>query len=132
MGERSSRTVAAALNPPSGRVVRRIGTAQTLLSEAQVDDLVARYQAGEQVTTLATQFVIHRNTVTTHLRRRGALRPRGLSSQQAAEAVALYVEQNWTLGEIGGKFDVSQRTVGRALEMQGVVRRPSGPRPSMG
>lgn len=80
---------------------------QTLLNGSQIDDLVARYRAGEQVTALATRFGIHRNTVTTHLRRRGALQPRGLSDQQATEAVALYVEQNWTLEEIGDKFGVS-------------------------
>ncbi|WP_415088950.1 sigma factor-like helix-turn-helix DNA-binding protein [Nocardioides sp.] len=102
--------------------------AQTLLSAAQVDDLVAGYQAGEQVASLATRFGIHRNTVTAHLRRRSAQRPRGLSAQQAAQVVVLYVKQQWTLEEIGREFGVSQRTVGRIMSKAGVLRRPAGPR----
>lgn len=87
----------SALNAPSGRIVRRIGMAQTLLSEAQVDDLVARYQAGERVTSLARRFGIHRNTVTAHLRRRGVYKSRGLSDQQINEAAILHIEQQRTL-----------------------------------
>jgi DNA-directed RNA polymerase specialized sigma24 family protein len=117
------------LHPPSGRVVRRIGTTQTLLREAQIDDLVARYQEGEKVTSLAVHFGIHRNTVTAHLRRRGAQLSRGLSDEQISEAGILYTEQQWTLEEIGRKFGVSRRTVGRSMDQAGLLRYT--PRPNV-
>lgn len=51
-----------------GHVVREVEKAQTFLTSAEVDRLVADYTAG--VGVLAERYGIHRATVAAHLRRR--------------------------------------------------------------
>ena len=111
-----------------GVVVREIGTAQTLLTPAQIDELVERHKAGEGVVALAKAYGVHRATVTAHLDRRGARRRLGLSEQQVQRAGRLY-QRGVTLDEIATELGTSQRTVGRAVASLGVPRRPAGPRP---
>jgi len=119
----------AALPRGSRGRVRQIGMAQTHLSRAQVDELVGRYEAGENVRALATAFGIHRSTVSAHLTRRGVRRQAGLNEVQMRRAGDMY-QRGMTLDEIAAELGTSQRTVGRALDAVGVRRRGPGPRRS--
>jgi len=112
-----------------GQVVREIGTAQTLLTSAQVEELVERHRGGEGVVALAKSYGVHRSTVTAHLDRRGARRHLGLTDEQVQRAGRLYL-RGLTLDEIAAELGTSQRTVGRVIASLGVPRRPAGPRPS--
>ena len=125
-GARDRRGVAATRT--DGVVVRDIGTAQTLLTPAQVEDLVERHRGGEGVVALAKSYGVHRSTVTAHLDRRGARRHLGLTDEQVQRAGRLYL-RGLTLDEIAAELGTSQRTVGRAVASLGVPRRPAGPRP---
>ncbi len=63
------------------------------LSPADIDDLIAAYQAGGSINTLAVEFGIHRTTVTGHLDRHGV--PRHLEQTEwdaeiLTEAAELY------------------------------------------
>lgn len=109
-------------------VVREIGTAQTLLTPTQVDELVARHKTGEGVVMLAKAYGVHRATVTDHLNRRGARRQLGLTEAEVERAGRLY-QRGMTLDEIAAELGTSQRTVGRAVVSLGVARRAAGPRP---
>jgi len=116
----------AAATGSDGQVVREIGTAQTLLTPAQVDDLVSRHRGGEGVVALAKAYGVHRSTVTAHLDRRGARRRLGLTDEQVQRAGRLYL-RGITLDEIAAELGTSQRTAGRAVASLGVPRRPAGP-----
>ncbi|MGB2949574.1 MAG: hypothetical protein WBB62_14605 [Rhodococcus sp. (in: high G+C Gram-positive bacteria)] len=99
--------------------------AQTLLSPAQVDELVALYEPGA---TLGERFSVHRRTAAAHLVRRSVpIRRRGLDECHLPEAVELYAG-GLTLMEVGLRFGVSQQAVRRALAAKGVEIRPSGRR----
>lgn len=111
-----------------GRMVRAVGMTQTSLSPAQVDELVALYEAGATLVELGERFSIHRRTAAAHLVRRSVpIRRRGLDERHLAEAVELY-SGGLTLMEVGLRFGVSQQTVGRALVAAGIALRPSGRR----
>jgi len=65
--------------------------AQTFLTDAEVDELVAVYQAGATLRGLAKQFHVHRLTAAAHLARRGVpLRRADLDAAQTKEAARLY------------------------------------------
>jgi len=117
-----------AVTRTDGVVLREIGTAQTLLTPAQVDELVARHQVGEGVVALAKAYGVHRSTITAHLDRRGARRRLGLPEDQVQRGGRLYL-RGLTLDEIAAELGTSQRTAGRAVASLGVPRRPAGPRP---
>ncbi|TDO92389.1 hypothetical protein C8D81_0143 [Enemella evansiae] len=112
-----------------GRMVRAVGMTQTFLSAAQVDELVALYEAGATLVELGERFRVHRRTAAAHLVRRSVpIRRRGLAACDLAEAVELYVD-GLTLMEVGLRFGVSQQAVRRALAAEGVPIRPGGRRP---
>lgn len=114
-----------------GRLVRSVGMAQTFLSPAQVDELVALYREGLTLAELGERFDIHRRTAAAHLVRRSVpLRQRGLPVAHAAEAASLY-ESGLTLLEVGMRFGVSQQAARRAVAAQGTVIRPGGRRPRL-
>jgi len=55
------------------------------LKPAQVDAVVAGYEAGKTMKELATDFGVNRNTVSSYLRRAGVLlRQSGLDAEQTA------------------------------------------------
>ncbi len=111
-----------------GPMVRAVGITQTFLSPAQIDELVALYQAGATLVEVGERLSVHRRTVAVHLVRRSVpIRRRGLDASQLAEAVTLY-SGGLTLTEVGLRFGVSQQTVRRALAAQGVSIRPTGRR----
>ena len=95
------------------------------LTDDEVARLVEAYQAGATVYGLAEQFVIHRTTVSLHLKRTGVvLRQRSLREDQVATAASLY-QQGWSLARLGEKFDVHPTTVHTALRRAGVpLRKP--------
>ncbi|QIS09736.1 helix-turn-helix domain-containing protein [Nocardia arthritidis] len=74
------------------------------LSPEEVQNLVARYEAGMSIADLARQFGMHTQTVDCHLKRQG-VQKRGtfkLSREQVAEGVDLYAD-GWSTIEIAGK-----------------------------
>lgn len=100
--------------------------AQTFLTDAEVDELSAVYEAGATLRGLAKQFHIHRLTAAAHLTRRGVpVRQRGLASAQTKEAARPY-QADWTLAQLSHRFDVDAQTVRRTITRQGVAIRPGG------
>lgn len=111
-----------------GRTVRAVGMTQTLLSPAQVDELVALYKAGATLVELGERFGVHRRTAAAHLVRRSVpIRRRGLDECDLAEAAELYAG-GLSLMEVGLRFGVSQQAVRRALANVDVPIRASGRR----
>ena len=109
-----------------GRLVRSVGMAQTFLSPAQVDDLVAAYKDGVSVTELGKRFGICTRTAVAHLVRRSVpRRRRGMAEEDVPKAARLY-ESGLSLMEVGRRFGVSQATVRRAIAEQGLVIRSRG------
>ncbi|QCT38034.1 hypothetical protein FBF34_08620 [Arachnia propionica] len=109
-------------------MVRAVGMTQTFLSPAQVDELVAIYEAGATLVELSKRFGAHRRTAAAHLIRRSVpIRRRGLDECHLPEAVELYAG-GLTLLEVGLRFGVSQQAVRRALAAKGVEIRSSGRR----
>lgn len=73
---------------------------------------------------LASEFGIHRTTVSSHLTEHGvSVRRGGLDQDQTAEAVRLY-EQGWSSGRLSEKFGVSADTVLTVLRRARVSIRP--------
>jgi hypothetical protein len=98
---------------------------QRRLSAAQAAELVAQYQAGDDMPVLAERWGISRKTVAEHLRRAGVTpRRRGLSPEQVQAAIELY-GAGWSLARIGERFGCDHSVVLRALEQAGVPRRDS-------
>ncbi len=96
---------------------------QTLLTDAQVAELVAAYVAGADTSELSERFRIHRRTVVAHLVRQSVpLRRRGLASEHVTEAVQLY-QSGSSLSDIGLRFGASAGTVRRVLIAHGVDMR---------
>lgn len=105
--------------PPSkdnrGPIVRRIETAQTFLTAAEIDKLVGDYLAGSDIQELAERYGVHRATVFAHLRRRNTPRRRtGLDLDEQAEAVRLY-RGGHSLRAIGRQMGVDRKVVRAAL-----------------
>ena len=99
---------------------------QTFLTDAEVDKLVAAYEAGATLRGLAKQFHIHRLTAAAHLARRGVpVHRAGLDSVEAKEPARLY-QSGWTLVQLGRRFEVEAQTVRRTIARQGVSIRPGG------
>lgn len=79
---------------------------QKRLDPDEVDHLVAAHLAGVGVKKLAVVFGIHRDTVHHILKRKGALRRRGVCPEDLPEAIRLY-EDGWSLARLAVRFDVS-------------------------
>lgn len=102
--------------------MRRIGSAQTFLTPAEVDRLVADYDAGLSVRGLAKKYGIHRGTVSAHLRRRNvALHRPGLGVDDRAEAVRLFRAGVSMRGAIARRLGVGRSPVRAALDEAGVL-----------
>jgi DNA-directed RNA polymerase specialized sigma24 family protein len=101
------------------------------LKPAQVEGLIAAYDAGKTMKELAAEFDINRLTVSAHLRR-ASVRPRrgGLDHEQAVEAARLY-EAGWSSGRLAERFGVSADNVLKVLRRTGVAIRPRRGGPSM-
>jgi hypothetical protein len=115
-----------AVAPDPGERVRLVRP-NTILTPAQIDDLVAHYLAGGTVDGLARDFKVYRATARDHLVRRGVpLRhvKVELSSERLGEAAALY-EGGATLRQLGVQFAVSPNTMRSRLAKMGVTIRVS-------
>jgi uncharacterized protein (DUF433 family) len=94
------------------------------LTEAEIDDLVAAYNAGTPVKDLTATFHLHRDTVHDHLRRRGIpSRETPLAGVDVDELAQLY-EAGWSLERIGQRFGVRATSVRYRLLRAGVALRP--------
>jgi hypothetical protein len=107
------------------RSVRRLPR----LTEAEVVELVALRQSGEQIAVLAKRFGIGRNTVMAHLKRRDVptrrWHGRTLGAEQLHEAGRLY-ESGVNLITVAEQFGVDRRYLRQALPEAGFVIRPGG------
>ncbi len=105
-----------------GRVLKQ---RQTRLTEAQKDELVARYVKGSTVCYLAEQFGCHRNTVNNILKsRKIALRCASMTVDQIDRAVDLY-ESGLSLARVGRELGFDDGAVRLRLIARGVAMRDS-------
>ena len=96
---------------------------QRRLTDAEIDDLVAQYEAGSTIKTLAHQFGVHRTTVMTHLDRHGIPRraPRKLTDQMVIAAAQRYASGE-TLAEIAEHLGVVSSTLTRTATHRHPIR----------
>jgi DNA-directed RNA polymerase specialized sigma24 family protein len=93
------------------------------LKDAEVDELVAAYEAGATVYQLADRFRINRRTVSKIIKRRGVeTRWQRLTEADVDEAEHLYA-QGWSLARVGERLGVSDDTVRLRLLKRGVQMR---------
>ena len=119
----SRRPADPAIADVRGPVVREVEKAQTFLSAAEVDRLVADYMAGVGVGELAERYGVRRATVAAHLRRRNVLRRRpGLDVNEQAESVRLY-RDGMSLRAIGQRMGVDRKVVRALMVTAGVAIR---------
>ena len=119
-------TVFEAARGPNVRVLRQ---AQRRLSPAELETLIAEYEAGARVCELAKVYELHRTTVARHVARAGKPRP-VMTDAQIDEAVRLYGD-GWTLHNVGQHLGVADQTIRRALVERTVTIRPGGRRKVM-
>ncbi len=99
------------------------------MTAEQVEELVAQYQAGDDIKTLAARWGLHQTTVGGHLRSAG-VRPRrqGVPDEPLAEAVRLYGE-GWSCQRLAERYGCDDATVRQALKVAGVRMRAPWERP---
>jgi DNA-binding transcriptional regulator LsrR (DeoR family) len=109
-----------------GPNVRELRQAQRRLAPAELERLIAEYEAGARVGELAKVYELHRTTVAKHVARAGKTRPI-MTEAQIDEAVLLY-RDGWTLHNLGQRLGVADQTIRRALVERAVTIRPGGRR----
>ncbi len=107
-----------------GANVRVLRQAQRRLSPAELQALIAEYEAGARVGELAKVYDLHRTTVAKHVARAGKTRP-VMTVAQIDEAVLLY-RDGWTLHNVGQHLGVADQTIRRVLVERTVTIRPGG------
>ena len=112
-----------------GAVAKNPAKSQTRLTPERRAELVADYEAGMPVRTIAAKYAVHRGTVPTLVTKEGArLRAPGLSRTGRARAASLYVE-GLTLREVAERLGVDEKTVRNAVVEEGGLIRARGRRP---
>jgi DNA-binding MarR family transcriptional regulator len=99
------------------------------LSLAEIDQLVADYQAGLCLTELGKRYGLHRQTAKAHLERRGVtIRSElpALTPDQVQAAGHLYDALGLSLVQLANRFEVAPNTLRRALASAGYRIRPRG------
>ena len=92
------------------------------LPRDQVLVLVDAYRAGATVYQLATQFGIHRQTVSRILKRSGVtMRRRTLSAEEVAQLLQAH-QQGDTIQNIAARYGIQPSTVRKRLEESGCGR----------
>lgn len=91
-------------------------------------DLIERYKAGATQRELASQFGVHRTTVTKILQRHGVEPRRGLHPDLIDEAVRRY-EQGESLATVGRALGADPGTVKARLIERGIAMRDTHGRP---
>lgn len=115
------RAVGPRISDARGPLVRRIETAQTFLTAAEIDNLIGDYLGGASINHLAQQYGIHRATVFGHLRRRNTPRRRvGLDVDEGAEAVRLF-RGGVSMRAISRSLGVGRKAVRTCLVAAGVI-----------
>lgn len=93
-------------------------------------ELLADYEAGMPVRTIAVKHGVHRGTIPTFvLRSGGKLRSTGLNHERRASAAILY-RDGLTLQEVADRLGVDPKTVRNAVVAEGISLRPRGRRPT--
>ena len=97
---------------------------QRRLRPHEVGELVARYDAGSNLSELAERCGCHRDTVSKLLDRAGASRrQRGIRSDRVNDAIDAYVA-GAALAAVGAQLSADPTTVARTLRANGVQIRP--------
>lgn len=107
-----------------GPNVRALRQAQRRLSPAEMEALVADYEAGARICELAQVYDVHRTTVARHVARAGKTRP-VMTDAQIDESVRLYREGR-TLHNVGQRLGVADQTIRRVLVERAVTIRAGG------
>ena len=107
-----------------GPNVRELRQAQRRVSPAELEALIAEYEAGARVCELAKIYDLHRTTVARHVARAGKTRP-VMTEAQIDEAVVLY-RDGWTLHNVGQRLGVADQMIRRVLVERAVTFRPGG------
>lgn len=101
--------------PPVRRVIQ--------LNERQIARIVERYKAGATTYELATEFGVHRTTISQHIKAAGVkTRLQPLTPQQVDTAVALYA-RGLSLADVGRELGCHASTVLSACREKGVALR---------
>ncbi|GAA3669285.1 hypothetical protein GCM10022376_06250 [Yimella lutea] len=101
---------------------------QTRLTAERHAELVADYEAGIPVRSIAAKYGVHRGTIPKFvLRSGGALRTPGLSDAGRVRAATLYAD-GLTLKEVAERLGVDDKTVRNAVVREGGRLRPQGRR----
>ena len=105
---------------------------------SRIEEVKRRYLAGERVQDLADDLGVGSSGIRAALRRsgvtlrsqsesqRGRRGRRGLTDEQANEAVRMYVEDRMTMDAIGQHFGIGQHGIRNTLQRLGVERRRRG------
>lgn len=110
---------------PARRVLQR---PNRKLSPAEIDQLVADYQAGICLTKLGERYGLHRQTAKAHLERRAiSIRSElpALTPDQIQDAGRLY-ESGLSLVQVSARFEVAPNTLRRSLGRAGFRIRSRG------
>lgn len=116
------RRLPATATPTKPSPKRRKPRRARQLSDQQVDELTAAYQAGDTVYDLAEHFKINRKTVSSVLHRAGVQIRGRLTAEQVDQAVQLYASGQ-SLARIADKLDTTANTVRARLFERGVRTR---------
>lgn len=93
------------------------------LNPDEIQELVARYSAGETMVELGERYGINRRTVSIHLQQSGIpSRHRTMDDYKITRCIELY-QAGLSLVAVGEQLGVDQATVRRALLSAGVSRR---------
>ena len=106
-------------NPARDQIQRR-------LTDADVDELVARHRAGQSLPAHADRFGVHRRTVAAHLERRGVQRRvnlRKMTDDDITDASHRHLLGD-SFATIGRARGVDAATVRRELVRDGITIRP--------
>ena len=99
-----------------------------VLTYAEVDELVAVYRSGLNLTQSAKRLGIHRATAQRILGDRGVLRePLTVNGELAGQLASGYLA-GMTFQELAAEFSISATTCGRVLHKLGIAMRPQARR----
>jgi lambda repressor-like predicted transcriptional regulator len=97
---------------------------QKRLASYEVVHVIRLYQGGTEMCELATQFGVHKHTISQCLKRMGVPRRRqGLRDDDIEEAAQLYAD-GWSLVRLGEKYGCAHSSVRNALLRSGYQLRP--------
>jgi IS30 family transposase len=93
---------------------------QNRLTDTEIDQAIAGYQAGATLRQLAAQFGVSRHTVGKHLKARGIqLRLSSLTSAEVQEAIRLY-RQGLSLARVGERLGRDDSLIHLTLKRAGI------------